>query len=259
MYFKTTTLKIALAFLLPWMLISGTFGQTTDAQALDTGNGSDLIPYQVFRPEVETNSHVIVLLPDLSGLDQPTLELAEQLSSLGYPVIVPDFEAALRGQRATNARLAQVPSTEINMMIEGLLASVASEKGESGKLVLMGTGWGATQAFELATRSRLPELLILFDGKGPKLAAYCSRITAPVYGFYGGLNSGIRGEIAHLNRYMLASNKIFVPVIYEEAEQGFILGDRNADSRINNQFARSKALEQVATILVNSQAPTAMR
>ncbi len=189
-------------------------------------------------PENPHQSLAIMLLPNQSELDLATESLARQLAGFGYRVVIPE--------------LGEMPSFSFNNVyaheLDQVLHSMRAGMRGLEKIAVLGIGWGGTQAFELATQSREPDAVLVIDGRGPKRPAYCSRISAPVYGFYGGASADAQNRVQQLNRYMVASSKSFDATVYPTAYPGYFMAESTAARRMTGQVAKQETLEKIRQI-----------
>lgn len=213
----------------------------------------------VFEPASQTVNHTVVLVHDKSGISDATLAMAEAMVDMGCQVIVPDLKAALSSEQGTRSNWQVAYADRVSELLDAVLLHAVEQEGKHGKLVVVGLGWGGTQAFELAARSRRPELVVVFGGQGPRLAAHCARISAPIYGFYGTAERENFDQVNQLTRYMLASNKLFEPITFSQAEKNFMAQNQHEHYRIPNQNARQEAMARLKVILLNAEERQAMR
>jgi carboxymethylenebutenolidase len=98
----------------------------------------------------------------------------------------------------------------------------------NGKVVVTGYCWGGGQSFRFATNNQKIKAAFVFYGPPPAAAdgtpdkAALARITAPVYGFYGGNDARINETLPKTNEAMNELKKTFDPVTYEGAGHGFM-------------------------------------
>ncbi len=227
-------------------------GQSVDQQQATLHADGRAVSCRIWTPRENQGVHAILLLPSGQGLQPSLLVLAEQLASQGHTLLLPDLQAHW-------PHLEQAPGSAVRAVLIDLMDHAASYRSDRGRLVVMGMGWGGTQAFGVATRSRQPEAVVVFGGRGPQLAAYCARISAPVYGFYGGARAETVEQVEQLNRYMVASGKTYEPVIFPQAQPGFMLREASAGQRLPEQRARVQALKKLRALLLQLERPSAMR
>ena len=82
--------------------------------------------------------------------------------------------------------------------------------------------WGGGQTFAYATHNPNIASAFVFYGTAPKDEAAYKKIKAPVYGFYGGDDFRITGEVPEVEKRMKALGKKYEPVIYKGAQHAFM-------------------------------------
>ncbi len=199
---------------------------------------------------------VAILLHHRDGIDDRTRQFTQKIAHYGYRVLIPDWLAtypAGEQQRAssdTDRVPLQVETPALMASMKHVLECADSLRSQGGHLLLIGIGWGATQAFELATHTQLPHATVVIEGEGLKVAAQCARIGAPVYGFYRAQSPERNQRIRALGRYMLASGKTFDKVVYAGAQVDFMLRPAKQQTQ-GSREARQKAYERLEKILLD--------
>jgi carboxymethylenebutenolidase len=118
----------------------------------------------------------------------------------------------------------------------------------SGKLFVVGFCWGGGQSFRFATNRSGLATAFVFYGPPPDKEAM-TRITAPVYGFYGGNDERIDATIPATDSAMKAAGKMYDPVTYPGAGHGFMRAGEAPDANEANKKARSEAWERLKRLL----------
>src|SRR6185369_4586841 len=90
----------------------------------------------------------------------------------------------------------------------------------------------------------------VFYGPAPKVEADYKNIKAPVYGFYGGDDFRISGEVPKVQKLMKSLDKKYEPVIYKGAQHAFMRqGEITDDAKDANRKARDEAFERWKKLL----------
>ncbi len=87
--------------------------------------------------------------------------------------------------------------------------------------------------------------------------ALSARISCPIYGFYGGIDNDAARQVTHIGRYMLASQKIYEPIIYREVGRGFMLKDQEISPPLAK--AQDQAWERLMQVIIKHSRPIAHR
>jgi carboxymethylenebutenolidase len=102
--------------------------------------------------------------------------------------------------------------------------------------------WGGGQTFAYATHNPDVAAAFVFYGTAPKDEADYEKIKAPVYGFYGGEDFRITGEVSNVEKRMKALEKKYEPVIYKGAQHAFMRqGETSGDANNPNRKAHDEA------------------
>ena len=76
-----------------------------------------------------------------------------------------------------------------------------------------------------------------------------ARISAPVYGFYGGNDERVGATIPTARKEMKAAGKTYEPVTYPGAGHGFMRAGEEPNASPGNKKARDEAWERWKKIL----------
>ena len=211
----------------------------------------------IVYPETKQKAPAVVVIHEIFGLTDWVRSVADQLAANGYIAIAPDL---LSGMGANGAGSESFPSSQDAMKaISGLnpdqvtadlnAASDYVKKLPSfgGKLAVGGFCWGGGETFRFATNRKDLSAAFVFYGPPPKGFA---SITAPVYGFYGGLDNRIDATIPDTQAAMKAAGKKYDPVVYEGAGHGFMrAGEDPNDKNPDNKKAHDAAWQRWLALL----------
>ena len=213
----------------------------------------------VVYPEVDHPATVVVLIHENRGLTDWVRALADQVAEAGFVAVAPDL---LSGTGPDGGGTAEYGSEDkaiqavYGLKPEQVMADLdavfkhASEIGAGNKVVAVaGFCWGGGKTFEYATHNPKVAAACVFYGSAPKDESSYKKIKAPVYGFYGGDDFRITGEVPKVEKLMKSLDKKFEPVIYKDAKHAFMrqgelateAGDPNRKAR-DEAFARLKKL-----------------
>lgn len=215
----------------------------------------------VAYPDAKGKAPVILMPPEDQGLNNWARDMADQIASLGYIVIVPDFLSGFGpggGGRSTFPTLKSVFATHSALsrqrdLLTGDL-NVLADYGKkleqfNGKLAVVGFAWGAGRAFWFATqRKDLTAAFIFYDWSPP--AEELAKITAPVYGFYGETDTRVQNTIEATAKAMKTHGKKYEPVTYPGADHMFVrLGEEPGNSNPANVAARIQSMARLQMLL----------
>lgn len=202
-------------------------------------------------PEVKEKAPAIVVIHEIFGLaDWPKL-LADELAEAGYIAIVPDLLSGMapggkgtegyQGRDAVIRAVRDLPQQQVTADLNAASDYVRKLPACNGKVAVCGFCWGGGQAFTYATNNKDIKAAFVFYGTGPTDAAAIGRITAPVYGFYGGNDARVNATIPRSKEEMKEAGKTYDPVIYEGAGHGFMRGGEDPNARPGDKKGRDEA------------------
>lgn len=211
----------------------------------------------VVYPEVKTKAPVVVLIHEIFGLSDWAKEMADELAGEGFIVVAPDL---LSGHGPNNGGSGEIPSQDDRVKaVSGLdpgevLADLdaAADYGKklpaaNGQVAVAGFCWGGSKSFAFATHRKDLSAAFVFYGTGP---GDVSTITAPVYGFYAGMDARIGATVPATTEAMKAASKRYDPITYDGAGHGFMrAGEDPGDKNPANKTAREQAFARLVKLL----------
>jgi len=210
-------------------------------------------------PEKKDKATAVVVIHEIFGLTDWVRGVADQLAEAGYIAIAPDLlsgaapggggTAELGGNDGARKVIGTLPSDQITADLTAVAAYVAALPAANGKVAVGGFCWGGSQTFRLATNNKQIKAAFPFYGSGPDLPEALMRITAPVYGFYGGNDERVNASIPVSQDLMKAAGKTYEPVIYEGAGHGFMRAGEAPDANEANKKAREEAWKRWKELL----------
>jgi carboxymethylenebutenolidase len=216
----------------------------------------------VVYPQVDHPATVVVLIHENRGLTDWVRSLADEMAEAGYVAIAPDL---LSGSAPGGGGTAEYGSEDKAIKaIYGLkqdqvtadldaVFKYAKELPAGNKIVAVGGFcWGGGQTFAYATHNPDVASSFVFYGTAPKDEAAYKNIKAPVYGFYGGDDFRITGEVPKVEKLMKSLDKKYEPVIYKGAQHAFMRqGEMTDDAGNANRKARDQAWERWKKVLAD--------
>ena len=194
----------------------------------------------VIYPEAKDKAPVVVLIHEIFGLTDWMKLQADELAAQGYIVLVPDLVSglgtngggtdALGGQDNVIKAVMALDPAQVNADLDAVADYGKGLPSANGKLFTGGFCWGGGKAFAFATHR--PDLGAAFVFYGPPpTAADMAKITAPVYGFYGGNDNRIGATVPQAVTDMKAAGKVYEPVTYDGAGHGFMRAGQAPDAK----------------------------
>ena len=205
-------------------------------------------------PEVKDKATAVVVIHEIFGLSDWARGVADQLAEAGYIAIAPDLlsgaapggggTAELGGADAVRKAIASLPTDQITADLGAVTDYIAKLPAASGKVAVAGFCWGGGQSFRFATNRKDLKAAFAFYGTGPEKADEIARITAPVFGFYGGNDARVNATIPISEELMKQAGKTYEPVIYDGAGHGFMRAGEAPDAGTANKKARDEAWQR---------------
>jgi carboxymethylenebutenolidase len=118
----------------------------------------------------------------------------------------------------------------------------------NGQIFVVGFDWGAEQAFRFATNRDGLAATFVYYGRSPNKDDMM-RITAPVYGFYAGVDDSVNATLPDTKSSMKAAGKTFEPVTYDAAEHGFMRLGEMPGGKPPDIIARQEAKERLEIMI----------
>ncbi|MEY2880360.1 MAG: hypothetical protein RLZZ15_2740 [Verrucomicrobiota bacterium] len=209
-------------------------------------------------PEVKTKATAVVLIHEIFGLSDWMRSMVDQFAEAGYIVIAPDFLSgagpngggteSLGGADGARGKIGGLPQAQIDADLDAAVAYVKKLDACNGKVVVGGFCWGGAKTFLYALHNPNFQAGLSFYG-APAKVEDMPKITAPIYGFYGGndarINAGLPAAIAG----MKAAGKFYQAVTYEGAGHGFMRAGEDPAGKPDDKKARAEAWTRIKAIL----------
>jgi carboxymethylenebutenolidase len=193
----------------------------------------------------------VLVIHEIFGLSDWVRGVTDQLAEAGYIAIAPDLlsgtapggggTAELGSGDAVRKAISSLPSDQITADLNAVADYVTKLPACNGKLAVAGFCWGGGQTFRFATNDKNVKAAFVFYGPPPQKESDLEKITAPVFGFYGGNDERINASIPKTTEQMKKAGKKYDPVVYEGAGHGFMRAGEQPDANEANKKARDQA------------------
>jgi len=209
-------------------------------------------------PEVKEKATAVVVIHEIFGLSDWARELTDELAAEGYIAIAPDLlwgkgtnggGTVELGQTGVQRAIGSLPQDQITADLNAAVAYVSKLDSCNGKVVVVGFCWGGGQTIDFASKNKDIKAALSFYGPIPNDVSGLSKITAPLYGFYGENDNRVDAGIPRATDAMKAAGKFYEPVIYTGAGHGFMRGGEDPQGREADKKARDDAWKRVREIL----------
>lgn len=224
---------------------------------ITTEAGKKVRAFVVF-PEVDRPTPAVIVIHENRGLNAWARSLADQVAEAGYIAVAPDMLSghgpggggtdSFENADAARTGIYALSDAEVH---EALDASVKYARGldaTTDSVVVSGFCWGGGKAFDYAAQNPSIDAAFVFYGTAPD-AERLKKIEAPVYGFYGGNDFRISGQVPEVSKTMQEQGKKFEPVVYNGAGHGFMRSGEEANAKPADAEGRNKAWDRWLKIM----------
>lgn len=221
--------------------------------------GDRVVQCYIAYPEVKTKATAVLVIHEIFGLTDWVRGVTDQLAEAGYIAIAPDLlsgtapggggTAELGGGDGVRKAISGLPPEQVTADLKAVLTHVAALPACNGKVAVAGFCWGGGQTFRFATHEPRVAAAFPFYGTGPDREEDIARITAPVYGFYGGNDARVNATIPGSVDLMKKAGKRYEPVTYEGAGHGFMRAGEAPDASDLNKKGRDEAWKRMKDLL----------
>jgi len=223
---------------------------------LKADNGQAVKAFVVF-PEVNKPVPAVVVIHENRGLNDWARSFADQVAEAGYLAIAPDMltgkgpeggdTASFETSDDARTAIYKLDQAEVTAAVDAAVQYASKQKAANGKVVVVGFCWGGGQAFRAATNEEINAACV-FYGSAPE-PEVMKEIEAPVYGFYGGNDFRITGDVPKVTEQMKEADKTFKPVTYKEAGHGFMRSGEDEQPEAANEKGRNEAWQRLLEVL----------
>jgi len=218
---------------------------------VDVKYGDRTVRSFIVYPEVKKKATAVILIHEIFGLTDWVRSMADQVAAEGYIAIAPDLLSgagpngggteSLAGGDGVRGAISKLAPEQVTADLNAVADYVKKLPAANGKIAVGGFCWGGGQTFRFATNRADLAAAFVFYGPPPQDFA---KITAPVYGFYGGNDARIGATIPAAQEAMKAAGKKYDPVTYEGAGHGFM---RSGQDPANTNEANVKGRQEAWT------------
>jgi carboxymethylenebutenolidase len=225
---------------------------------IDAPGDRTLRTWVVF-PEVDKPATVVIVIHENRGLTDWIRSVADQLAEVGYVAVAPDFLSgtapdgggteAYASQDAAIAGIGKLPPEQVRSDLDAVVQYAKQMDAGNGVVAVCGFCWGGGKTFEYATHNPNIAAAFVFYGSAPRDEDPYKKIESPIYGFYGGNDFRITGQVPEVEKRMEQLGKSFEPVVYDGAGHGFMRQGEMPDASNADRNAREEAWQRWKKIL----------
>ena len=192
----------------------------------------------------------MIVIHENRGLTDWVRGVADQLAERGVIAVAPDLLShqgpnggGTASFETSDAARDAIYKLDPEQVVAHLHAAVRYAKridSANGRVGVCGFCWGGGQTFRFAALSSEITAAYVFYGPAPP-EAQLAELAVPVYGFYGGNDFRISGQVPKLIDRLKALGKTYEPVIYEGAGHGFMRAGESPEGAEADRRARDEA------------------
>ncbi|MEO6848663.1 MAG: dienelactone hydrolase family protein [Chthoniobacterales bacterium] len=217
---------------------------------VEFSSGSRKIKAFVVYPQTKNKATVVLVIHEIFGLTDWIRGVCDQLAEAGYIAIAPDMLSGPTHQEGDEARkaISELKPEQIESELNATADYAMKLPAANGKLAVAGFCWGGGQAFLFAEENAQLKASFVFYGAAPP-SADMSKISGPVYAFYGENDARITTTVPDTEKAMKAAGKTYDPVIYSGAGHGFMRLGEAADAPPANRKAMQDSWKRLKSLL----------
>jgi carboxymethylenebutenolidase len=184
--------------------------------------------------------------------------VADQLAEAGYLAIAPDFLSetgpggggtdSFGGDDAARSGIGQLPAEQVTADLDAVFKHAKEMPAANGTVAVCGFCWGGGKTFAYAAHNPQIAAAFVFYGTAPG-PDQIEKIKVPVYGFYGGNDFRITGQVPATQEAMQGEGQKYEPVTYEGAGHGFMRQGESPEAKPEDKSARDAAWERWKEVL----------
>lgn len=213
----------------------------------------------VVYPQKNQQSKAVLVIHENRGLNDWARLFADKLAGEGYLVIAPDLISnTVDGKKRTSdfespdaARTAiyDLDPKQVKADLDATYDYIKNDPASSGEVAVVGFCWGGSQTFKYATENPNLSSAHVFYGTAPKETSELKKISAPVYGYYGGNDERVNATIERTAEQMNKLDKDYSYEIYQNAGHAFMRNGHYPDGEKGNKAAHDKAWQRLLNLL----------
>lgn len=208
-------------------------------------------------PETDKPVPAVIVIHENRGLNDWAKSVADQLAEKGFVAIAPDLLSGMGpggggtesfGGGEVTRGIYGLPPEQVMSDLDAVAKYVSGLDATNDKLAVAGFCWGGGQSFRYAAHNADLDAAFVFYGSAPS-EEELKNVKVPVYGFYGGDDYRITGQVPKVTETLKAADKKYEPVTYEGAGHGFMRSGEAADASPANKKAMQQGWDRWISIL----------
>jgi carboxymethylenebutenolidase len=212
----------------------------------------------VVYPEVDKPVPGVVIIHENRGLTDWERGLADQLAEAGYVAVAPDLLSqtgpggggteSYESRDAAREGIYKLPPEQVIADLDAVVEYTRALEATTDAVAVCGFCWGGGQCFRFAAHNDQIKAAFVFYGPAPAQDVL-TKVKVPVYGFYGGNDFRITGQVPRVAEAMKEAGLTFEPVVYENAGHGFMRSGESESAPPADRTAREQAWKRWKELL----------
>jgi carboxymethylenebutenolidase len=196
-----------------------------DTATVTYDSGGTNISAFIAKPNGAGKHRAIIVVHDTQGLSDDIRDTAKMFAAEGFVALAPDMLSRSGGAKSPEQTVAAVRGLAPMDTVADLQAAFAyllnSPDVDSGKISVVGYGWGGWRSFMLATVTPNLYRVVIYSGATPIPDQPLKDIKSPVLGNYGQYDYQNAGNVIWTTKTMKELGKKYTSYIYPNAMAGF--------------------------------------
>ena len=212
----------------------------------------------VVYPEVKQPATAIIVIHEIFGLTDWIRLVADRLAAAGFVAICPDLLSGMGpdggGTESFDSgddvrrTIRELSPSQVTSDLDAIQKYARALPSTNEKVAVSGFCWGGGQTFSYAVHSDTIAAGFVFYGRAAPTEDI-SKISAPVYGFYGESDNRINATIDATQAAADAANVTYQPIIYEGVGHAFLRRGMAEDANAAQKTATKAAWERWVSLL----------
>jgi carboxymethylenebutenolidase len=177
------------------------------------------------KPRSAGKHIAVIVVHDTQGLTDDIRDTAQKFAAEGFVALAPDLLSRSGGTKSPQLAVAAVRALDPMETVDDLKAAFVylqkSPDVDSGKISVVGFGWGGWRSFMLAATTPTVYRTVVYSGATPVPNQPLEDIQSPVMGNYGQYDYQNAGNAIWTANTMKELGKKYTAYIYPKALAGF--------------------------------------
>ncbi len=226
---------------------------------VDVQQGDRKLKCFIAYPQVKEKATSVVVVHEIFGMSDWVREVCDELAADGFIAIAPDLLSGRPGEETSKYKsvddvrkaVHDLQPNQISADLSAVSTYVSHLPSANGKIATAGFCWGGSQVWlEMVTDPNLKAGFVFYGTPdAARTEAEVTKITAPVYGFYGEKDARVTSTVDDTTARMKNAKKSYTPTIYKDAGHGFMRSGEAPDAAAPDRKAYTEGWSALTKIL----------